>query len=432
MISTALGRVINCLLVVVIVVGFWMLNYTHRWDRHDIGLFVKWSKAWDQSPREIYRLSDASYPIVGTLLSAGTVSAMRRMFPTHSDDDIVRDFKWIVLAVDAVNIVLVWRIFSALRIPQAATAALILYILPFGWTGAAVWGQIDSMTQSFLLSCLLAFLKIFEGAGSLLADSAYLAAGAAAFGLGLFCKQLFLFSTPCLIVGLWLCTRIIANRHGSPFVWSLGGPIGCLLIFGWLDWWPALPDDHRSHFAFLIFGPSTSYGDQTSIFGLNIWAIKPGGPFICPTCKWSGLAMYLAAMIYIFVVPFAFLRRQIKGSSLLFAMLVLVLGLSNLAFNVLLTGVHERYLFHTFPFLIIGGLVLRREGLMRDGYLVLTIAIGSLYGIYVWMVLNGPVHNWLNRSLRGGLILLLAALLCYSCLWLRGCVRALNRLRAGP
>jgi hypothetical protein len=94
-------------------------------------------QAWDQNPREIYRLTDARYPIVGTLLSAGTVSTIRRMFPAHSDDEIVRDFKWFVFAVDALNIVLVWRILSALHVPQPATVALILYILPFSWAGGA-------------------------------------------------------------------------------------------------------------------------------------------------------------------------------------------------------------------------------------------------------------------------------------------------------
>jgi hypothetical protein len=334
--------------------------------------------------------------------------------------------------VDALNIVLTCRILSGLRIPNAATTALILYVLPFSWAGGAVWGQIDSVTQFFLLSYVFAFVKICEEKRSLLSDSAYFALAAVAFGLGIFSKQLFLFSVPSLIVGFALSTRIIVQRHGSRFAWSLPVPLVCTLVFLWIDRWPALPDSHRSHLAFLLSGFAD---DWTSIAGLNLWALKPGGPSLCHACTQSGLALYIVAMAYIFWVALALLKRQMHDSNLLFAVLVTLLGLSNLAFNVLLTGVHERYLFHTFPFLIIGGLVLTRKGLMRVPHLALTTAIGSVYGIYVWMILNAPLHHWPTRSLRGSLVVSLAALLGYSCVWLRELNRALissSRVRAKP
>ena len=93
------------------------------------------------------------------------------------------------------------------------------------------------------------------------------------------------------------------------------------------------------------------------------------------------------------------------------------MGTTNLAFNLLLTGIHERYLFDAFPCLLIGAVALRHAGLTtaRTVFAIALLAAG--YGVYVWTVLNAPTHGGQLPMLRQVLIVSLAGLLAYLCLW---------------
>ena len=67
----------------------------------------------------------------------------------------------------------------------------------------------------------------------------------------------------------------------------------------------------------------------------------------------------------------------------LLALLSLLLGLTQLGFNVLLTGTHERYLFLGYPFLILATWWFARRGQMGMGLAVFTISAAILNGVFV-------------------------------------------------
>jgi hypothetical protein len=233
------ARTINAAFIALAVVAFATLDFPHGWDRYDIGKFIEWSRAWDNSPRQIYRSSEANYAPIGVVASAGVLSAMRRIIAFRSDDDIVSAFKWYVLVVDAANVVLIWLILSALRIPNASTLALAIYLVPC-WSGGAVWGQIDSVAQFFLLISIFALVAIFTGAPSPAAKTWVLAGAIAASVLGVLSKPQFVFSIPALGVGLVAAGRLIVRERGRA-AWPLVAVAAGAVLFAVIDRWPELP-----------------------------------------------------------------------------------------------------------------------------------------------------------------------------------------------
>ena len=68
--------------------------------------------------------------------------------------------------------------------------------------------------------------------------------------------------------------------------------------------------------------------------------------------------------------------------------LLLVIGIENLLANVVLVGTHERYLYHGYPFLLLGGICLWE--MHRLGWRPLAaIAAGViLYGVFVFSLIG--------------------------------------------
>ena len=186
------------------------------------------------------------------------------------------------------------------------------------------------------------------------------------------------------------------------------------ILFVLIDRWPALPDGYRSTLAFLARG-GHGYGAVASLSGLNLWALAPGD-VVCSSCRLVGAGMYILVMTCLLGAGTAFVVKN-AASTLVFVILTYLVGVTNLAFNLLLTGIHERYLFETFPCLMIGAIALRRAGLTSTRVVIAIAVLAAAYGGYVWTVLNAPTHGWNVPMLRQGLIVSLAALLVYLCFW---------------
>ena len=98
-------------------------------------------------------------------------------------------------------------------------------------------------------------------------------------------------------------------------------------------------------------------------------------------------------LVFLFTTAFLALRPLLaRGARVrltgdeeagLLALLSLLLGLTQLGFNVLLTGTHERYLFLGYPFLILATWWFARRGQMGMGLAVFTISAAILNGVFV-------------------------------------------------
>src|SRR5262249_37342711 len=72
--------------------------------------------------------------------------------------------------------------------------------------------------------------------------------------------------------------------------------------------------------------------------------------------------------------------------------ILLYLAQSNLGFNVLLSGTHERYLYHCFPFLILAAFFFwERQTVFSGRSVLLCLGAAILYGLFVYSVLSPPV-----------------------------------------
>ena len=71
------------------------------------------------------------------------------------------------------------------------------------------------------------------------------------------------------------------------------------------------------------------------------------------------------------------------------AMALLYLSLINLSFNLTLTGTHERYLYHFYPFIFVALLVLNKYLGSHSYSNLLILFFGSLtYGLFLFAFLN--------------------------------------------
>jgi hypothetical protein len=129
----------------------------------------------------------------------------------------------------------------------------------------------------------------------------------------------------------------------------------------------------------------------------------------------------------------ALARLQGEGQAALLALLSLLLGLTQLGFNVLLTGTHERYLFLGYPFLILSTWWFARRGHMAMGLAVWTLAAAILNGVFVlgaMQPLPGILFLVYSNAFQAALHLILLVALLDA--WLRIARRFATILNAEP
>jgi Zn-dependent protease len=113
------------------------------------------------------------------------------------------------------------------------------------------------------------------------------------------------------------------------------------------------------------------------------------------------------------------LLASAEGPTLVVTSICLYIVLINLSFNLFLTGTHERYAAHAYPFLIIATLVLRKSRLSKWWEPWGVGILAMLFGYYVWLVLCKEYigHENVFNFFRSSLILGHLALFVY--LWAR-------------
>jgi len=376
----------------------------------DFKAFMSWSESLDRHGAQVYKKIDCNYPIGGMLLSAGVISLERNFLGVSSPKDLRRGFQFFLFSADILMIFLTAALIAFLAIPNHFAWATLIYLLPSSWVPSSLWLQIEGFTQICILVTLLGFGSSIRQnlSGRRKLGWGY-AVGLLGLVLGLWTKQLFLFSLPVLLL-LWaIASWQLFQGKTTP----RSRIVGVNAAFGVLLFLPDLlflsvPDGYFSHLLYVVFGGGSEHGDKISGNGVNIWTFLGRRRYSSSeaafhgifTPKATGWVLYIGVLVILLV---SFLRRTkgelLKRSKVLIrstdagqrslALSVLLLGIINILFNAVLAGTHQRYLFHSYPFLIIGVLFwIRISKVFSTKHIVYLGLCASAWGGYVYQHVN--------------------------------------------
>ncbi len=376
----------------------------------DVDDFWRWSQAWGVNWRNIYlNCERCNYPFFGTLVSGGVINVISSIV---SHKQIANYFRSYLAIVDAINVLLIWLILRNLQVKNSPLWAGIIGLLPSSWIGSSVWGQIDGINQ-FLVLIFLNFL-IWFNAKPKTSWHYYAALSFAGFLLALLVltKQLIYFSVvgllAILFVNIVLYSPRIKKILTSFFTVLL---FFCLPII-FLDLILKIKDPYFSHLQYILLTGS-QHGNIISSLGLNIWVffvndfstsskapLHLGNTIIDFISPYSvGIGLFILFNIILFVLFIKDLLHKHHQSQVGFntdqiASAIFYLSLINLSFNLMLTGTHERYLYHFYPYAIISCLgLMRNSKIITAKLLFWLIPFAIAYGMYLCGYLTGDIRG---------------------------------------
>ena len=239
-----------------------------------------------------------------------------------------------------------------LAIARPRLFALALGLLPATWAGGAWFGQIDVWNTLFLLASFWGFARVAQTRSH--PRLPWLGLGLLGAYAAVWTKQLVVFSLPGLVIlaalGLWSLRRTPAGR------WGLIGAIASTVLLIAPDVWAHLPSGYVSSLQWVWLGGGSSHSDVLSGNGANLWALVSSDPGQSSRTPWvlglsaRTLGLLATATVYAGALTWLFITRHTTP----IRRVALFIGVGNLAMATLMTGVHERYLVHGVPFLLLG------------------------------------------------------------------------------
>lgn len=363
------------------------------YHHYDLGVFREWSKAWEMDWRSIYiNCNSCNYPVLGTHLSGGLMSSIDFKDITR----VITRFRYYLAVVDGLNVLAIWFILTRLQIRNAPLWAGLIGLLPSSWIGSSVWGQIDGIGQ-FLILLFFAFLILFNAKPrSASVYYPFLALAGFLLSLMLMTKQLIYFGMfglgVILFVNIILYARSLRNIALSVLAVSFFVVAPVLVIDSILQ----IREPYLSHLHYIL-DTGSQHGDIISSLGFNIWSLfssdilgsshvplQIGGLTINSVSPYSaGILLFILVNAVILSLFVRGLRRQHTINSRGFntqqlLSVLMYFAMVNITFNLTLTGTHERYLFHFFPFILIACL-----GWQNRSSLAVSFAGAFLYGAYL-------------------------------------------------
>jgi hypothetical protein len=384
--------------------------------RPDIAAFERWAEHLGNGPSTVYE-TDANYPVLGILTSAGAVGWLQRhLGSAHHAFDAVAAFREYLAGWNAVLFLLLGWIATIIRLRMPWTIALLVSVIPSSWVGSALWGQIDGVTQCLLMAPLVATALLFRQVARKRLGLAVVANGLSflLLGLALLTKQLSVFSVPLLTAFATVGAMQIAVRwKGTGFVLAVAStlvPLGlCLAVDRAL---PVPAGYHGSSFLYVWMGGGSEHANIIGN-GVNVWQLlgrdvnsRSSEPFwsfmlgatsIQLTPSQCGKVLFLAASLLIAILWVRSLKRgrswfeafRLFGGADLqrtIATTLTAIGMHNLAMTLLLCGIHDRYLYHGYVFLLLGSIAVHQKSMGRVSWRIpVGVALGAAcYGGFVF------------------------------------------------
>lgn len=334
----------------------------------DIEFFHEWSRAFGESAAFYRDGPGLNYPIAGVLLVAGPAWLLERLSRGELDLASYRLVLKSTIALGEVAFVFAAAALArALSVSRPRAFALLLYLLPTTWAGGAYFGQIDPFGSALLCASAAALIAYRERG-----HRGALALGLAALIGAILTKQLTWFAAP----GLALLAALGLARHRDriAIAMALASP---LLLFV-ADPFLTLPAGFRSHLAFVLLRGS-AHGELAVASGASLWAFFARGGTLAAEVRLLGVASDVWGWA-LFGLAMAIALRQLRRARFSSRGSIALSGFACLAMATLLTGVHERYLAHAAPLLLLADASPQRRAL---GVLTATVA-----GVFVLTTLH--------------------------------------------
>jgi hypothetical protein len=426
------------MLPMIAVVGGLLLPLIIVWksslyDFRDYQVFAGWAECWLKDPKNIYLNCTpdhpANYPPVGMIATAGALAALKTLMGVDDYAQIANYFRFYLAFFESVNFLLLWQIARSLEIKHAVWISLLISALPSSWAGGALWGQIEGLSQFFLLACVLCLVFAIQSD-----PGRYSWRSTLCFGLGLLTlvaflltKQLAVFSLPAIVLLVLLAYAKMrasgTNLNGALVTAAVVVP--AVMAFWILDRGLNVPPGYDgSGYLFVWLGGRSLYHTYISGNGFNIWMLLGRNmwssakvPFACVqllqnqfclTPFPTGIVLYVSYVVILTAFYSSLFWRPLLNSLLrdqvqtrcIIAILILYLAQINLGFNVFLSGTHERYLYHFFPFLMVAiAFFLEKRMFFSYRSVSFCIAVATVYGGFVYSIMRADDTHYTHQPL---------------------------------
>ncbi|MCZ7685205.1 MAG: hypothetical protein M5U28_43100 [Sandaracinaceae bacterium] len=138
------------------------------------------------------------------------------------------------------------------------------------------------------------------------------------------------------------------RRHADRVAWAiaLASPLALFAADPFLT----LPDGYASHVWYVLHRGS-SHGELAVASGASLWSLLAPAARLASEVRWLGVSSFAWGwLLFGAAVSLALVRLRRDASDRAFVALA---GIGQLAMATLLTGVHERYLAHAVPLLVL-------------------------------------------------------------------------------
>jgi len=356
----------------------------------DVHAFLEWSPFFNPI-KDVYLTSCyCNYPILGMMLSTGLIQLL---------NDSIPNFLVFLSFIDGVNVFLCYLILRKLSVPYPFLWSSLIGLLFSSWVGGALWGQIDNIGQLFILLILYTLTFLLNNRTIQLHRYGSLILLGGLFSACVLTKQLLVF--PIFPIYVFLFFYLMSTLTWTRFLFQLF----TLIVFSLLpviffDLWLNVPSQYVFSHIERIVDTGSEHINFISGNGFNLWMLffsdqnqSSTNAFLMNfSPKQIGLALFGCFSILVIIYLFFFIEKFKAELRVLVLGLFGVIAFYNLMFNLVLTGTHERYLYHFYPFLIMFLVGIRYE---RPHFfkhfkfdLLFSIIGATLYGLFVFSILR--------------------------------------------
>lgn len=353
---------------------------------YDVDTFVEWGHKAMYFKNLYATDCFCNYPAIGLFSSTGLLKLLNYN---------IQHFLLVLSVFDVVNVFLFYSILKLIKVKRAALWAGIIGLLPSTWVGGSFWGQIDHIGQMILLLLILTTLYFFQDNRKATKNQfvIYLATMGVLFGIALLTKQLLLF--PLMPLSVMVLVFILRQTNFKPIP-TIKYIVICtlftLLPVFLFDIWLNVPEPYLFSHLEKVFTSGSGHMNKISGNGFNIWILlgrdmwsSSDVPFYKSlTPKITGLFLFLFVLVIQSVILISKLKQAWNSTSNLDLVItsIFYLAIVNLSFNLFLSGTHERYLYHFYPFILMVFLALKNN--IGIG---LSILGAGIYGAFVFTIL---------------------------------------------
>jgi hypothetical protein len=415
-----------------LILTFIVPNIIPYFHRMDVQTFHAWADCFAQTGRDIYLACYynnsptpgliAAYPSIGMLASGGVIYLIKYLMALTDWEQISNVFRSYLFLFDLFNLFLFVTIARMMQFRKPLLIGLMLFLIPSNLVGGAMWGQIDNISLTFCLITSIALVKSWAIEQKNYARSqqkaiAWLLLAAVCLPIFILLKQLSIFSAPYFVV-IFAVTAIKfwQNWQRKGLIW-IGSALGIFVAtFYSLDHILSISDKFfGSSYYYLFAGGDIDTRYIISANGFNLWMFLGRDPSSSSRIPFSllwdkgfvlnmspydlGISLYLVWSLFLFGTTVMLAKKLLEESQInpskfhpkLMTILFFYHGLSQLGFNVLLTGTHERYLYMGYPFLLLAGACFFTQQLVFSWRLIsLCFLSAFVYGCFVFSVI-GPL-----------------------------------------